>query len=161
MTPPAAIAHIIIVGGGTAGWMSANLLMQQWGGLGCRVTLIESSEIATIGVGEGSTPYLREFFRRLGLAESEWMPACNATYKCGIEFPQWSTQPGFESYVHPFFNQDDLSLGTRFFTQACLRRRGRAADANPQDFFIAAELARQRKAPFYLPRADGRASPPT
>jgi len=161
MTPPAAIAHIIIVGGGTAGWMSANLLMQQWGGRGCRVTLIESSEIATIGVGEGSTPYLREFFRRLGLAEREWMPACSATYKCGIEFPQWSTKPGFESYVHPFFNHDDLSLGTRFFTQACLRRRGSAADANPQDFFIAAELARQRKAPFYLPRADGRASPPT
>ena len=153
--------QIVIVGGGTAGWMTANLLAHQWRHHGTQITLIESSEIGIIGVGEGSTPYLRQFFKRLGIEEREWMPACNATYKCGIRFPDWSTQPGYEQYVHPFFNQEDLALGTECFTNASLRRRGSAVDANPQDFFIAAELARQRKAPFYLPRADGAPSPQT
>ncbi len=144
MPPP---QHIAIVGGGTAGWMTACLLRQRWAPLGVAVTLIESAEIGTVGVGEGSTPFLRHFFRTLGIAEREWMPACDATYKCGIRFPGWSTVPGYESYVHPFFNEADRELGNQFFTNACLRRRGQAADANPQDFFLAAELARQRRAP--------------
>lgn len=144
MTSP---KHIAIVGGGTAGWMTANLLHQRWRERGIEITLIESAEIGTVGVGEGSTPYLRRFFATLGIAERDWMPACDATYKCGIRFPGWSTVPGYESYVHPFFNEADRELGNQFFTNACLRRRGQAADANPQDFFLAAELARQRRAP--------------
>ncbi len=147
--------QIVIVGGGTAGWMAANLLAHQWGRHGTQVTLIESSNIGIIGVGEGSTPYLRQFFARLGITERDWMPACNASYKCGIRFPAWSSVPGYEQYVHPFFNAEDLAIGSEFFTNAKLRRRGSDAHANPQDFFLAAELARQRKAPFYLPRSDG------
>ena len=144
MTPP---THIAIVGGGTAGWMTACLLRHRWARLGVAVTLIESADIGTIGVGEGSTPFLRHFFRTLGIAERDWMPACDATFKCGIRFPGWSTVPGYESYFHPFFGEADRELGNQFFTNACLRRRGQAADANPQDFFLAAELARQCKAP--------------
>ncbi|MDR7336147.1 tryptophan 7-halogenase [Roseateles asaccharophilus] len=144
MNPP---KHVVIVGGGTAGWMTANLLRHRWARLGVEVTLIESADIATIGVGEGSTPFLRHFFRTLDIAESDWMPACDATFKCGIRFPGWSSVPGYESYVHPFFNEADRELGNQFFTNACLRRRGQAADANPQDFFLAAELARQCRAP--------------
>ncbi|MFY7867326.1 tryptophan halogenase family protein [Roseateles sp.] len=155
------LQHLVIVGGGTAGWMSANLLAQQWGQRGLRITLLESSEIGIIGVGEGSTPYLRQFFDRLNIKEAEWMPACNASFKCGIRFPGWSTVPGYESYVHPFFNHADLATGNAFFSNACLRRRGADVDANPQDFFIAAELARQCRAPHYRPRGDGQASPPT
>lgn len=146
MTAP---KHIAIVGGGTAGWMTACLLRQRWAPLGVAVTLVESAEIGTVGVGEGSTPFLRQFFRTLGIAERDWMPACDATFKCGIRFPGWSSAPGYESYVHPFFNEADRELGNQFFTNACLRRRGQAADANPQDFFLAAELARQRRAPHY------------
>lgn len=142
--------HILIVGGGTAGWMSACLLAKHWQPLGIRISLIESTDIGTVGVGEGSTPYMRHFFAQLGIAESEWMPACHASYKCGIRFPAWSTVPGYESYVHPFFNEQDRALGNVFFTQACLRRRGQEAHANPQDFFLAAELARQRRAPVAL-----------
>jgi glycine/D-amino acid oxidase-like deaminating enzyme len=144
MTPP---KHIVIVGGGTAGWMTANLLRHRWAKLGVEVTLIESADIGTIGVGEGSTPFLRHFFRTLGIAERDWMPACDATFKSSIRFPGWSSITGFESYVHPFFSEADRELGNLFFTNACLRRRGQAADANPQDFFLAAELARQRRAP--------------
>ena len=150
MHPP---KHIAIVGGGTAGWMTANLLRHRWAKLGVAVTLVESADIATIGVGEGSTPFLRHFFRTLSITECDWMPACDATFKCGIRFPGWSTVPGYESYVHPFFNEADRELGNQFFTNACQRRRGEAADANPQDFFLAAELARQRRAP-HGPGAD-------
>jgi len=144
MNPP---KHIAIVGGGTAGWMTANLLRHRWAKLNVEVTLIESAEIATVGVGEGSTPFMRHFFRTLGIPERDWMPACDATFKSSIRFPGWSRVPGYESYVHPFFSEADRELGNQFFTNACLRRRGQAADANPQDFFLAAELARQRKAP--------------
>lgn len=153
---PIPLQHIVIVGGGSAGWMAANMLAHQWGPRAARITLLESSDIGIIGVGEGSTPYLRQFFARLNISEAEWMPACNASYKCGIRFPNWSEVQGYESYVHPFFNQADLAIGSEFFTNACLRRRGSEVDANPQDFFIAAELARQRHAPHYLPRKDGK-----
>lgn len=155
------IRHIAIVGGGTAGWMTANLLAQRWCQLGVKITLIESADIGIIGVGEGSTPFLRQFFHQLDIPESEWMPTCNATYKCGIRFPNWSSVPGYEEYVHPFFNQQDVTIGNEFFSNACLRRRGIDADANPQDFFIAAELARQKKAPVYLPRPAHLAIPAT
>ncbi|MCX7218068.1 MAG: tryptophan 7-halogenase [Burkholderiales bacterium] len=153
--------HIVIVGGGTAGWMAANFFAQQWSHHGTKISLIESSDIGIIGVGEGSTPYLRQFFQQLDIPESEWMPACNASYKCGIRFPRWSSVSGYEEYVHPFFNQEDFTIGSEFFINACLRRRGSEVAANPQDFFIAAELARQRKAPIYLPRSDQQAPPGT
>jgi hypothetical protein len=59
-----------------------------------QVTVIESPQVGTIGVGEGSTPWLRGFFEGLGIEEAEWMPACNATYKAGITFDGWSTGRG-------------------------------------------------------------------
>ena len=65
MAPP---KHIAIVGGGTAGWMTANLLRHRWARLGVDVTLVESADIGTIGVGEGSTPFPRHFVRTLGIA---------------------------------------------------------------------------------------------
>lgn len=127
--------------------MAANLLAHQWQSYGVKITLVESTDIGIIGVGEGSTPYMRQFFQRLGISESTWMPACNATYKCCIRFPHWSTIPGYEQYTHPFFFRQDLNTGEACFRNAGLRRRGIDAPANPQDFFIAPELARQYRAP--------------
>ncbi|MBY0448664.1 MAG: tryptophan 7-halogenase, partial [Hyphomonadaceae bacterium] len=94
--------RILIVGGGTAGWMAACLLAQRWRERPMQITLLESPEIGIIGVGEGSTPQLRAFFKRLGLSERDWMRRCNATYKTGIRFDGWSEKPGAESYFHPF-----------------------------------------------------------
>ncbi|WP_200821264.1 tryptophan halogenase family protein [Oceanicoccus sp. KOV_DT_Chl] len=141
---------IVIVGGGTAGWMSAMLLNHAWKDAGCKVTLIESSDIGIIGVGEGSTPYMRKFFEKLGIAEEEWMPACNATYKCGISFPGWSTKRGFESYFHPFFSEWDGPMAEAFFHNCTVRRRGYDAPAHPDDYFLAAALSRNFQAPISI-----------
>jgi len=138
---------IVIVGGGTAGWMSASLILKAWANKGTDLTLIESEDIGTIGVGEGSTPSLRDFFRQLEIPESEWMPECNATYKCGIGFPNWSTNNGFESYFHPFFSKQDLTTGNAFMQNACIRRRGGDAPAHPDNFWVSTQLAAHKKSP--------------
>src|SRR5256714_12187248 len=108
---PAVVRRIVIVGGGTAGWMTALILARSLIERGVEITLLESPTVGIIGVGEGSTPWLRGFFDSLGLEESEWMPACHATYKCGIRFDGWSTKPGFERYFHPFASMlDNLTM---------------------------------------------------
>src|SRR6476469_4842532 len=106
--------------------MAANLLQQRWGGSGTTVTLIESKDIGIIGVGEGSTPQLKAFFDKIGVAESEWMPRCNATYKAGIEFRGWSDKPGFDHYFHPFPTEVDRFTEPKFFYSAHARRSVRA-----------------------------------
>ena len=77
---------IVILGGGTAGWMAANLFVKKWTAAQVAVSLIESPDIGIIGVGEGSTPTLKRFFEIIEVADAEWMPRCNATYKVGIRF---------------------------------------------------------------------------
>jgi len=138
---------IVIVGGGTAGWMTASLLQHAWNKYGTEITLIESADIDTIGVGEGSTPYLKTFFTKLNIEESEWMPACHATYKCGISFPNWSSDSEYNNYFHPFFSPLDLKSGNALFDNCCIRRRGHPADTHPNDFFVSATLARRQLSP--------------
>lgn len=132
---------VLIVGGGTAGWMTACLLAKHWSNT--QIQLIESSDIGTIGVGEGSTPYLKYFFQQLGLSESEWMSTCDATYKVGINFAGWTQGNTPKSYFHPFFMPFDVQSGNAFFDAANQRRAGASIDAQPEDFFVAAELVRQ------------------
>ncbi|MFT6208318.1 MAG: 2-polyprenyl-6-methoxyphenol hydroxylase-like FAD-dependent oxidoreductase, partial [Colwellia sp.] len=76
--------NMVILGGGTAGWMTANLMVEKWQNHPVSITLIESPSLGVIGVGEGSTPQLKSFFDKIGVTEQEWMPQCNATYKNGI-----------------------------------------------------------------------------
>jgi len=116
---------IVILGGGTAGWITANALIDRWADKDVDITLVESPDIGTVGVGEGSTPRLKIFFDTIGVEESEWMPKCNATYKNGISFANWSTKPGFERYFHPFASQVDKHTTTAFYFNALARRRGR------------------------------------
>lgn len=138
---------LLIVGGGTAGWMTALHMQDAWGDRGVDICLIESATIGTVGVGEGTTPLLRNFFTRLGIPEREWMPPCNATYKCGISFPEWTTVKGYETYFHPFFSNRDKE-NAQFFRDNCGRRRdGYDIPVHPDHYFLTAALARQRRAP--------------
>jgi tryptophan 6-halogenase len=139
-------SSIVIVGGGTAGWMAACLMAQHWGSA-TRITVVESPDIGIIGVGEGSTPQLKAFFDRLGIAEADWMPACNATYKAGIRFTGWSDRPGYESYFHPFPCPLDLHSAPQFFFNARARRTGRDVPAHPDRFFSGAHIAAEQRAP--------------
>ncbi len=141
------IKRIVIVGGGTAGWMSAMILANTLGRKGVEIQVLESPTVDIIGVGEGSTPWMRGFFDSLGIEESEWMPECNATYKCGITFDKWSTKPGFESYFHPFASMLDNLTMTQFVHNAQARVRGADVLAHPNRFFIATRLAEQHLAP--------------
>lgn len=137
----------VVLGGGSAGWITACLLHQAWGAKGGSVTLVESPEIGIIGVGEGSTPQLKAFFDRLGIAEDEWMPPCEATYKLGIRFTGWSERPGFESYFHPFPGPVDLHTEPDFVLNCALARRGFDVPAHPDKWFLAARLADAGRAP--------------
>lgn len=131
--------------------MTASLLQHAWAqgekAKNVNISLIESSDIGTIGVGEGSTPYLKHFFKKLGIPEHEWMPQCNATYKTGIAFPNWSTKPGYDSYFHPFFSQLDIQTGEAFMQNACLRRRGIDVDAHPDHYWTSTHLAKLCRSP--------------
>lgn len=143
---PANPLRIVIVGGGTAGWMTAALMAQHWG-VAASVTVVESVDIGIIGVGEGSTPQLKAFFDRLGIAEAEWMPACNATYKAGIRFAGWSDRAGYSDYFHPFSTALDGHTAPSFFFHTRARRSGRDVWAHPDRFFLSEKLAAKRLAP--------------
>src|ERR1700740_2112458 len=118
---PGNVRRIVIVGGGSAGWMTALTFARSLIDRGVEITVVESPTVPIIGVGEGSTPWLRGFFDSLGIEEAEWMPACHATYKCGITFEAWSTKPGFESYFHPFASMLDNLTMTQFVHNANAR----------------------------------------
>ncbi|MGW7451996.1 tryptophan halogenase family protein [Streptomyces sp. NPDC054787] len=90
---------VVIVGGGTSGWMTASYLKATFGDR-LAVTLVESKNVPTIGVGEASFSTIRHFFSYLGLAETDWMPECHGTYKLAIRYDNWR-EKGHHFY-HPF-----------------------------------------------------------
>lgn len=100
------IKHVVIAGGGTAGWIAAALLNKVLGKV-INVTLIESSQIGTVGVGEATIPAIIQLNNALGINEQHFINATNATIKLGIEFENWKTPA--HSYMHAFG-----SLGKHF-----------------------------------------------
>ena len=102
MTDP--IKKIIIVGGGAAGWLSAALLAKQFQSdtYSISITLIESSDIPTVGVGEGTWPTMRNTLRKIGLDENIFLRECNASFKQGNQFVGWCDGQENDKYYHPF-----------------------------------------------------------
>lgn len=98
------IEHIVIVGGGTAGWLTANIIAARFrsrDSYGIKVTLIESPNVPTIGVGEGTWPSMRTTLDAIGIAEDDFIRSCDASLKQGTWFKDWITV-GDTPYYHPF-----------------------------------------------------------
>jgi tryptophan halogenase len=99
------IKQIVIVGGGTSGWLSAvflNRVLSTEAGPACQITLIESSDIGTIGVGEATIPTIKNTFKLCGIDEIDWMTKCNASFKLAIKFVNWSGRAPNDIFWHPF-----------------------------------------------------------
>lgn len=92
--------HVVIVGGGTAGWLTASLIAKRHG-QSVQVTLIESSDIATVGVGEGTWPSMRATLQKIGISEAQFITQCSATFKQASKFVNWVANANDE-YYHPF-----------------------------------------------------------
>lgn len=97
------VRDVVVLGGGSAGWLVAGLLAAEHPDL--RLTLIESTDVPTIGVGEGTWPSMRDTLRRIGLDEAEFVRRCNVSFKQGSRFDGWARgAPGTQGdrYYHPF-----------------------------------------------------------
>ncbi len=144
------IRSIVIVGGGTAGWMTAAALANALQG-SCRIVLVESEEIGSVGVGEAMIPPIKYFNRLLGIDENALLAATQGTFKLGIEFVGWARPQ--QRYFHPF-GQFGAEFDTVPLYHYWLRERERGDDTPLQDYALAWVAARAGK--FDLPSADSR-----
>ncbi|RZM29363.1 MAG: tryptophan halogenase, partial [Sphingomonas sp.] len=122
--------------------MTAASLAKQFVDQPVTVTLIESDEIGTVGVGEATVPHIRFFNARLGIDEADFMRRTQATFKLGIEFRDWARLG--DSYIHPFGRFGEDLDGIAFHHHwARLRRNERGED--PDRYSLAAMAARQNR----------------
>jgi hypothetical protein len=149
---PQQIQNIVILGGGSAGWLSAtylNKILNNAQGSPCQITLIESSDIETIGVGEATIHTFPETLKLLGIPENEFFIKCHATFKNSIKFVNWSGLPGKQDvYWHPLTRLPETpGLSTPIFHYWLHSK----LQGNTVDFdascFPAVELCEAKKSP--------------
>ena len=148
--------NVVIVGGGTAGWMTAAALASILGPRIAHVRLIESDEIGTVGVGEATLPHMREFNDAVGIIEADMMRRTNATFKLGIEFVDWGVQGA--RYIHPF-GAFGRPLGGVAFHHQWLRARQAGRTEPLADYSFAIALAKAGR--FDFPDTDKSAAAST
>lgn len=113
------VKKIIIVGGGSAGWLTAGIIAAEHvvdKHNGIELVLIESPDVATIGVGEGTWPSMRTTLKKIGVSETEFIRECDASFKQGSKFTDWLKQ-GDSSYYHPFIlpeGNNDINLAAHW-----------------------------------------------
>ncbi|MCH8615428.1 tryptophan 7-halogenase [Sphingomonas sp. SM33] len=141
--------NVVVVGGGTAGWMTAAALAKLLPNA-CNIHLVESEEIGIVGVGEATLPHIRSFNERLGIREAEFMARTRATFKLGIDFENWGRIG--DRYIHPF-GTFGRGQGEVDFHQYWLRmlHEGRPVD-ELERYSMACMMARLGK--FALPSQD-------
>jgi len=130
---------LVILGGGTAGWMAAALFSRALGRR-CAITLVESEAIGTVGVGEATIPPIRGFNQTLGLDEREFLRETKGAYKLGIEFHGW-TRPG-ETYFHPF-GVYGVAPDPGYFHQYWLKLTAQNRAGPLDDYSLCAQAARR------------------
>ena len=99
------VTKVVVVGGGAAGWITAGIIAAEHDArleTGIDVVLVESPDVATIGVGEGTWPTMRETLRKLGISETDFIRDCDASFKQGTRFDRWHTGGPDDVYYHPF-----------------------------------------------------------
>lgn len=140
---------VVVLGGGTAGWMTAAGLARLLPDL-CSVDLVESEDVGIVGVGEATLPHIRAYVERLGIDEAEFMAATHATYKLGIDFRDFGRIG--ESYIHPFgsFGEPVAGVGFHHFWLE-MQAQGKAGDLGDYSLAVAAAKANR----FMPPANDG------
>ncbi|MEM7330225.1 MAG: tryptophan halogenase family protein [Pseudomonadota bacterium] len=146
-----AIQKIVIVGGGSAGWMTAAALSRLLTPQSVQVTLIESEQIGTIGVGEATIPDIINFNAMLGIPEQDFLRATNGTFKLGIEFSNWGRIG--ESYFHPF-GPHGVDMQGIDFHQFWMRFQQSNSASEIEAFSLSALAAKDHK--FAMPQNDPR-----
>jgi tryptophan halogenase len=149
------LRSIAIVGGGTAGWLAASMLARALPGTGTAITVVESAEIGTVGVGEATIPPIIDLLRFLRIDERDFMQHTNATFKLGIKFTDW-TQPG-HSYWHPF-GTFGAPINRRPFYHCWHRARAAGLELRFNDYSVCAALGDSGKFRFPDTRADAPAA---
>ncbi|MGJ8680030.1 tryptophan halogenase family protein [Paraglaciecola sp.] len=140
------IKTIAIVGGGTAGWMTAAALSRMLLPENVKIILVESEQIGTVGVGEATIPDIANFNLMLGINEQEFLAETNGTFKLGIEFRDWGKLG--DQYFHPF-GSHGVDMNGIDFHQYWLHTRQNGNKAKLEDYSICAMAAKQAK--FVLP----------
>ena len=137
--------RVVVLGGGTAGWMSAAGLAKLLGPL-VTVTLVESEDIGIVGVGEATLPHIRGYVERLGIDEAAFMQATHATYKLGIDFRDFGRIG--ESYIHPFGTFGEEVAGVPFHHYWLeMQRQGKAEPIGAYSLGVMAALANKFRPP--------------
>lgn len=135
------IKKILILGGGSSGWMAAAMLSQMLGKT-IDITLIESSEIGTVGVGEATIPPIKIFNQVLGLNELDFLKKTQGTIKLGIEFENWGREG--DRYMHAFGSIGPTLGGTKF-RYHWLRARHEGKNDSFWDYSLNYQAAKQNK----------------
>lgn len=146
------IKKIVVVGGGTAGWMTAAALAKISSSQDISITLVESDEIGIIGVGEATIPDMLQFNVFLGISEAEMMRATQATFKLGIEFVDWSRKG--EHYFHPF-GFHGIDMEGLDFHQYWLHCRKQKNPGSIGDYCVTEVVAKKNKFAFPDTRTPG------
>ena len=147
---PRRVRSVVILGGGTAGWLAATALAKSLG-TGVRITLLESEEIGTVGVGEATIPTIHWFNQLIGLDEAAFLSATKASFKLGIEFVDW-TRPGHR-YFHPFGTYGAALPGVAFHHR-WLKAQREGLDLPLSALSLAGALAEENR--FAMPQGDAR-----
>jgi tryptophan 7-halogenase len=135
------VKKVVIVGGGTAGWMAAAALSKSFRGQ-LDITLVESDDIGTVGVGEATIPPIRNIHLLFELPEADFIRAVNGTFKLGIEFENWGRLG--ERYFHPF-SAHGIDTWAAQFHHYWLRARQLGERAELDDFSLEALMARENR----------------